>query len=168
MLQGKDLFQSKLTAANILLRVSDSQIFAKYICEVGNAVSSPFRVDKKQSCGFYTDSYGRLVLHDFATAKKWNCFEAIMEKFSITFSAMLHKINKDLDLRLGTLNPLPVNTELTLQVIENQKPELEITYNIKPYEKHEIEYWANYGVSPETLLKYGVYCVKSVKFNDSG
>lgn len=167
-MQGKDLLESKLTAANILLRVTDEQIFSKYICKIEGSISSPFRIDKKRSCGFYRNASGKLILHDFALDKSWNCFEAIMEKTNLNFGQVLKIINDDLDLRLGTTNPSPTDKNLEIQVIENTKNDIEITYNIKPYEKHEIEYWAHYGVSPDTLLKYGVYCVKAVKFGDNG
>jgi len=168
MLQGKDLLESKLTAANILLRVSDEQIFSKYISKVEGSICSPFRTDKKASCGFYRNSSGRLVLHDFAQDMSWNCFEAIMEKYKLNFGQVLKLINDDLNLKLGTTNPSPVNKELEIKIIETTKTDIEITYSIKPYEKNEIEYWAHYGVSSDTLLKYGVYCVKAVKFGDNG
>lgn len=167
-MQGKDLLESKLTAANILLRVSDEQIFSKYICKVEGSITSPFRPDKKKSCGFYKNLTGRLILHDFSTDISWNCFEAVMEKCQLNFGGVLKLINTDLKLGLGTLNPMPINTDIEIQTIENTKKEVEITYSIKPYEKNETEYWADYGVSSDTLLKYGVYCVKTVKFGDNG
>lgn len=66
MLNGKNLRSGQLTAANILDRVEDAAIFSRYICEVKSPTISPFREDKKPSCGFYTNSRGRLTLHDFA------------------------------------------------------------------------------------------------------
>ncbi|TXG82653.1 MAG: hypothetical protein E6R13_04705 [Spirochaetes bacterium] len=163
-MKGKDLFESILNEQNILLRISDEQIFSRYICKVQNSLSSPFRVDKKNSCGFYKNNKGRYILHDFSTGQSWGAIYAVMEKTKMSYAEVLKMINKDFELRLDTLNP--VNKVRELQ-IEETKPVNNISYSIKPYEKKEIEYWEQYGITSNTLLKYGVYCVQSVQFANS-
>ena len=103
-------------------------------------------------------------MHDFSTGQSWGAIYAVMEKTKMSYAEVLKMINKDFELRLDTLNP--VNKVRELQ-IEETKPVNNISYSIKPYEKKEIEYWEQYGITSNTLLKYGVYCVQSVQFANS-
>ncbi len=165
MFTGKRLLTSQLNATNILLRVKEEDIFSRYICPVKSPITSPFRKDTKPSCGFYTNKYNKLILHDFAKGEAWNCFEAVMKKLDLSFGKTLQLINQDFNLGLGTASPSEVKV-FKEEVSTDVKPD--IKFSIKPYEKHELDYWARYGASPEVLVKFGIYAVQNVEVGTYG
>lgn len=165
MLRGKELLDSKLTAQNVLKRINDAEIFSRYVCDVKSPVKSPFREDNKPSCGFYTNNQGRLILHDFALSESWNCFNAVMKKHSLNFGKVLQMINTDFGLGLGTNNPSDVKIH-QYETLKESKPNIQ--FNIKPYEAHELKYWSHYGITPEILIKFGVYAIHNVKTGQAG
>ena len=59
---------------------------------------SPFRSDKKVTCGLYKSKNGTLYIHDFATNEHINCFEVVMRLFNINYYQALEIIAQDFGL----------------------------------------------------------------------
>lgn len=162
------------TAEYILSNISDYQIFKFYFPDYdfkGNT-SSPLRKDDVPSFSiFYSEKYNKLLFYDHATKDKGDCFVFVSQLYRINYFEALCKICIDFGLA-----DVSLPTEFKGNTIKKKVPRKDIDYSTinkkifirvktKEYNKEEILWWSNQGISLETLKKYNVFSVKRIFIN---
>jgi len=151
-----------LTKETILSKVTQEQIFEAYLglpVDTGTSYINPLRVDKRPGCRYYYNALGKLYFHDFGK-NHWDCFAVVQYKFACTFAECLKIIVKDF-----SLNHLSSTNNVVKYIPETKIREV-IKVSVRDWNDKDIEYWAQYNISP-TILKIGnVYPCKSVWIND--
>lgn len=155
----------KITQDFILSKVNQESIMHYY---TGLDVSSkkltlsPFRSDKKVTCGFYKSKSGILYLHDFATNEHTNCFSVVMKLFNCNYYDALKLIAQDFGLIEGTTTRKSAIT-IVPEIKESETSKIQV--EIKDYSKEELEWWEQFGITLKLLKKYHVYSIKNVFLN---
>ena len=85
----------KITKDLLLSKFSEETIFCHYLGI--NSISKKLvrnttRNDRNPTCGFYRNSRGTLILHDFATGEYFNCFSYVMKAYHCEFHKALEII----------------------------------------------------------------------------
>jgi hypothetical protein len=103
----------------ILSKITEEQIFSKYLCEVefGTLVRNPMRNDRKPTASFFIDNAGRIIFKDWNGFFYGDCFEVVKRKFNLGFWETLKKIGEDFNL----IKNKTVNTSIPDIVTEKSK-----------------------------------------------
>jgi DNA primase len=125
---------------------------------------SPFRQDKKVTCGFYKSKSGILYLHDFATNEHINCFEAVMQLYQCNYYEALNIIAKDFGLIKGDTSQIQKQKPKIVQTLKKTETTI-IQCQIKEFSEDELNWWKSFGITKKLLKKYNVYSIKHVFLN---
>lgn len=127
-------------------------IFEYYLgLKIGNKlIRSPFREDRKPTCGFYYSRSGRLYLHDFATDQHMDCIEIVRMKFGINYQDALKKVLSDRD-----------KLTRSQKLIREEKHIEFVMGDLEFY-----SYFHKFHIKTETLTKYQVYPAKVIYANE--
>lgn len=127
-------------------------IFEYYLgLKVGNKlIRSPFREDRKPTCGFYYSRSNRLYLHDFATDQHMDCIEIVKLKFGINYRDAINKILSDRD-----------KLTRSQKIIREEKHIEFIMGDLEFY-----KYFYKFHITIETLTRYQVFPAKVVYANE--
>jgi hypothetical protein len=152
-----------LTVEYVLSRVSEEQIFSKYVCEVefSGLIRNPMRKDRKATAGFYYNSKNRLVFHDFNGYFHGDCFAAVQKMYGLGFKDCLLKIAGDFGLIDGTVNV----EKLKVKFKSKKREETRIDIKIKDFTDVEKAYWRSYNLNSKILNKYKVFSLSKVWVN---
>lgn len=113
-------------------------------------ITSPLRVDKKPTCGFYTGTNGRIYFHDFATEESLDC---------IRFAQELWKTTREIAIqRLFQMIEAVPQEEITPK-------EKNFEYTFIPDDIQKTTYFRNFKISDATLRLYNVFLAKTVYVN---
>lgn len=144
---------------DILSHVSEEQIFFFYFgpFDLKSKYCSKIRRDSDPSCSFYTNKNHHLTLKDFGTNETWNCFTYVQKLFGCNFPQALSIIAKDFGLMAScqTVSPIVVQSDVFKQ---RRHPAL-IQFNSKPFCTIGLNWWGEYGIGEELLIKEHVYNV---------
>lgn len=160
-----------LNKDEVLARVKEEDIFSRYFIkpEYGKLFTNPLRKDNNPGCSFFVGEMGRykdrLLFHDHAMGKTYDCFSMVMKKYNLNFWETLKKINEDFDLNLNThyaRSRIERDVKDRLQ-ISSQKPLIQAI--TRDFTKNELEYWKAYGISLKTLKHFGVHAAEQVYVN---
>lgn len=144
----------------LLDRLSQEQIFEYYM---GFPVSegfhkNPLRNDGSPGCKFYYED-DRLIFNDFAWGKKFNCFEYVMEKETLTFHEALRRIADDMIILTPGVKQTPKKETLPKKTTSS-------VFKITPklFTPKEFEFWNVGGLefTQEQLNTGGVYSVQTL------
>lgn len=168
----------ELTKDNVLKEVHEKTIFEFYFGEsinLNDSYKNPLRSDPNPGCKFFIGRNGKLLFIDFSRKNSVvDCFGFICKKYDCDLYTALKRINQDFRLTLGTAE----EQSLKDSIYEYTKPNLdffELTKEKKSellclkrkFENYDLDYWQNgYGVTPETLKKFNVFCVRTVFKNN--
>jgi len=143
-----------VTREDILSKISEYDIFAKYIGEfrLGNIYNSPLREDKVPSFGiFVSHKTGSLLYKDLANGDCGNVFKFVKQlKNMSTYKETLESIANDLN-----ISGLEIAMDSSSTKKMTQKETL-IAVTRKPLNIKDIEYWNSFGISKETLKTFQV------------
>lgn len=151
-----DFTSAYLTSDWILSRVSDLEIFSYYMggdFRVGRAYCSPLRYEKKPSFAVYQTDNG-LRFKDFGSDYQGNCFRFVMELYGISYYESIRKVAEDFN--LTTKTGLKMDIPIKHKIEKKPKPRLFFKLDLRPFKPSDLAYWASYGVSHQTLVKYDV------------
>lgn len=155
-----------LTPDYILSRITEEDIFAKYLCavEYDRLVCNPMRTDKKPTASFYINSRNKLIFHDFNGFFHGDCFAAVQKQYNLNFREVLIKIAND----FGIGNNITSNTTVPsrYEIIRKQKIPAKIQVKIQPWTDIDKQYWKSYNLNSKILDKYGVSSVSDVWLNN--
>ena len=126
---------------------------------------SPLRRDNHPTCAFYRNKSGRLLLKDFQGDFHGDAIAVVMRIFSCDFTKALQIIANDFGI-------------ITRPKLSKNKPKLEYTGNtfeqtetaviqvqIRDFQEHELKWWAQFGISQDTLKKFKVYSCQNIFLN---
>jgi hypothetical protein len=135
----------------ILSKITEEDIFKKYLgiepTDKGSFVN-PLRKDNDPGCSFYVDSRGRWKFKDFAGGFNWDCFNVVEYTFSCGFRDALIKVAIDFNLIDGK------HSDIIFKKREATKKTIQLRIKRRAWTKADIAYWADYGISIDTL-EYG-------------
>lgn len=170
MIKGKR--RLKLTAESVLEKISDYDIFMRYMPDkswkLNHVTYSPFRQERNPSF-LIGNKHGFISFIDFAdTNLRGNCFHFVKLLFSFaTHDDVLKHIDKDFG--LGILSGS--STEDYKQIVSQYKqPEITkrnslIQVITRKFNTTELEYWNQYHQSVDDLRANNVYAIKKVYLN---
>lgn len=157
----------KITKDLLLSKFSEETIFCYYLGI--NSISKKLirnttRDDKNPTCGFYRNSSGTLILHDFATGEYFNCFSYVMKVYHCDYHKALDIIASDFGLINYDNKPVPTIRHVpTFKTEENKITYIQI--EMGKFEEQDLKWWGSFGITEKTLNKYRVFPCKSVFLN---
>lgn len=159
----------------ILSLLTPYDIFRKYIpgYEPETTRSSPLAIDKHASFWSKIDIKGRIWFKDYARNVQGDCFTLVQEIYHCDFMDALNHINVDFNLKLGepNVNFDEVRSEIEKYQVKAPTPKEAANIQIakREWEIHDLQYWAEHGISYQTLLRFNVvpinfYWIRDYKF----
>jgi len=136
---------SRIKWSDIKDKISEEAIAKKYlkIKKIPTMLSSPLRDDKNPSMSIYYSKTGRVCYHDFGTGQHGTVIELVGLMCGLTFQETIHHIAKDM-----CLESLPkIKKHVTVL------PEYELGVKIRKWNKKDMAYWGQYGISKIMLDK---------------
>ena len=154
--------KNKTLKEQIFSQISDFDIFQHYFpFEPRKMYNSPFRKDDKPSFNIYLSSEGTWAFNDYGS-KGGNCFSFVMALFNLTYEEACRKILKECcqgePLREG-------QTTASSNIIYENKP-YDIKFLSRPFNKDEIAYWNQYGISEEECKENEIWVARKLWIND--
>ena len=179
---------TKLSKQYILSKISQVTIFATYLnlsdtiiqycIDTGELICSPIRDDSHPTCGFKYDNKGKLKFKDFAGYFWGDCFDVValimsniynkdyninnkqdfikvLRHITFTFKNIFYGKEKDINL-INDINTSIIN-------IKHQKPVIELV--VRKWNKEDINYWRQFGISIKWLNINFVYAVDQYYIN---
>lgn len=148
--------RTNLTSEEILSRVSEAQLLARYlgVTQVPTVISSPLRQDIHPSFGLSSPDGKKIFYRDFATGETGDLFKLLGRMWNMSFIQVLTFISQD---SFGTIRPADVETskEHVHSTIYAGNTKLEI--RVKEWTEEDRQYWLSYGIPQELLVKANVY-----------
>ena len=156
----------KITKDLLLSKFSEETIFCHYLGI--NSISKKLvrnttRNDRNPTCGFYRNSRGTLILHDFATGEYFNCFSYVMKAYHCEFHKALEIIASDFGI-LKQKNSIPKKIR-HIPKFEDKNKITHIQIEMTKFNEQDLKWWGSFGISEKTLNKFRVFSCKSVFLN---
>jgi hypothetical protein len=124
---------------------------------IGKRYCNPFRDDTNASCFFKWSQIGNLYFIDYATQKiYYNPIDVACMATGYGYPDILYKIEADFNIK--ELN-LEDKRQLELETLAFKKPELkpaDIKVSTIKFNKKDLNYWKQFGITPEILSFYNV------------
>lgn len=142
------------SVSDIKQRVSHADLLFHYlgIDSLPKLISSPLRSDDRHPSFFIYSPDGKKVLYkDFATGDKGDIYSLLKAKLNLTFSELMHKISSEKSFTKGQLQ----NRES--QGVGFKKSTTDIQVRVRDWEKHDLNYWQEYGITLPWLKLAEVY-----------
>lgn len=145
-----------ITLEYILSRVTEYDIYQAYIgnFKVGMIYNSPFRKDKNPSFGcYYSKTTKQLMFKDHGTGDCGNVVKFVslltgLTNYSDILNNIVNKLNITNDMQLGSSKQYIPSKETVIGVIRQNFTEVDINY------------WAQFHISLDTLKKFNVDSIK--------
>lgn len=160
-----------ITFKDIFERIPEESILEYYtgISQVPCVTNSPLRVDKNPSFGItYTDK--GLFFKDFGTNATYNLIGVLLELLSLDNCKDLKKrilTDFDLDDKIISIINENSNKARTKRSKRRIKTGQKLQVRVSHWEKHDIEYWEQYGITLK-WLKFGkVYPISHFMIGES-
>ena len=144
----------EITEDYVFSKVSQEQVFQKYLgvpVQTKKLFRSPLREDDRPTCGFKYKN-NTLLYTDFAGYFSGNCVKLVMKIFNLSYRQALEKILNDSE---GT-------PKIIFNKIEQQKEKTLIQVKKRDYNKLDLNYWQQFGISVNTLNYFNVYAVQNI------
>ena len=162
----------ELSAEKILAKRPDSVLWRHYLgCdfELGRSIRAPYRPDKNPSfCLQYNSRSGKIIGKDYGKGGfHGDVFDYVMMKYNLDYYSALVRVNIDFDLGLsynselygkGAANKITKREAAVLDTFQEkyERTEVVLLYKWRYWDKGNIAYWTQYGISSRTLFKYKV------------
>lgn len=161
--------QRDITREFILSRVTEIDIFEKYICpvEFGVIFCSPLRLDNSPTCSFYWDNSNRLILKDFSGQFYGDCFEAIKLTYRLTFRQVLDRIALDFNLLEDVVKTDKESTLIKPEIEKESQVPINIQVERQKWTDVDKEFWKSFGYNSKLLEKYEISSVRTAWINDN-
>jgi hypothetical protein len=162
------IYNEKLTKESILNHISQEEIYSFYVGEQitsNTKIHSPLREDNVPSFVIYYHKTYRdvLMFYDFATKDSGDCIVFISLLFGLGYKEALMKIAFDFGLS-------DVNITATKQILNSlpkliQKDPVQVGIKRRNWKIQDKDFWEQFGITKNTLLKYNVYPINYIFFN---
>lgn len=170
---------NKIDKDYILSKISQIELFSYYLpisisdiqdCLYKNKlICSPLRTDKNPTCGFYSDSKGKIRFSDFAGFFHGDCFDVVAYHKNLNasssrdFNIILESIAIDFKLIQGGILTNTVNV-LNTNIYKKKKAVIQV--QPREWTVTDIYYFNKGGITTHTLDKMGVYPVYIAWINE--
>lgn len=163
------IYNELITLEDILKHVTQEQIYGYYIGEDVSKLGfyhSPLRQDNVPSFAlyFHRDKGNILMFRDMATKESGDCVVLVMKLYCISYKQALLKIAVDLGLGSLSVDIQRVEAQYTKIV---QKDKVDLGIKTRKWKIADKEYWSKFGICKDTLIKFNVYPISHVFYNDS-
>jgi len=160
--------QERVTKEELFSKLCDYDVYHMYVPEAKVGVKSakcPYRTDKHIGswCLFRAD--GVILWKDFATGESGNCITLVQKMYNLTYQKALEKIAQDFGIRSSTQDYKRILSQYSKPVIEESKAAFIQIIHREEYTKADIEYWSQYMISTEELLKHKIRSVTELYVN---
>ena len=157
----KGIKTEKLTLETLFTLVSEYNLWCYYTglhIKFQKKINSPLRKDDNPSSGFFVSRTNSILLKDFGTGKAYSLFTFLRIRYGWTFYEALQHINSDFNLgynypSLALTNNKPV---LHKNVDLSEGKSVKIKVKRGPWNKEELQYWADYHITKRALDKFNV------------
>lgn len=157
------LFTSEINKNFILDRVSQEDIFSKYLgmtIDTKGLFKSPLRKDRNPTCSFNYNSKGMLYMKDWSGYFHGDCFNLVEFLYGCDYRKACEKIASDFNLTGKTT----ILKKITMPNYEEKVPS-KIQVRCRDWNKKDEEYWGAYGISIALLYFYKIAPAKEVWVN---
>lgn len=144
----------EITKEYVFSKVSQEQCFQRYLgvpIQTKKLFRSPLRKDDKPTCGFKYKN-NTLIFTDFAGYFSGDCLKLVMKMFNLDYYKALEKILND---NIGT-------PKIIFDRVETEKEKTLIQVKKRQYNKLDLNYWLQFGITLSTLEYYNVFAVQNV------
>jgi len=128
-------------------------------------ISSPLRKDTHPSFCLYMDKLHRVRYIDYATNDHGNLIDFLCQYWRCTFAQAVTRIYDDITNATGLhIQPSQRGRRITVSSTEFE-------VKVRPWEAHDLDYWASYGITPEYLAYAEIYPISHkvvTKKDDNG
>jgi len=119
---------------------------------------SPLRTDNNPTCSLYLNTAGEIRMKDFGNGFNGNFISIVMEKFGITYSQALKKIYQDM--KGGKIPEVS-----SIPTLPTEKEYKQISVTLGTMETKDLNYWKQFGITPDILELYKVFKCEHVWIN---
>lgn len=142
--------KNNIRLAEILKNLNEVDILSRYlgISKLPCVISSPLRKDSNPSFGLYTKDGVHVKWRDFSTREGGSIFELLTRYWNCDLNEAVSRILTDF--------PDSINTTKN-QRSQYKQSASQLQCKVRPWQKHDIEYWESYGISLEWLKYAEVY-----------
>jgi hypothetical protein len=164
----KDVY---LNTKQILELISEQSIYEHYLginIKDNKLYKCPIHDDHNPSLGFYINSHNNLTYNCFGCGSKGNVFEFVKQLYNIDFKESVIKVQNDLKLKSNNINNKIINTSNNFvnneffSCVNEITRKTEIIPTFKPFNKIDYDYWNQFNISLELLLKYDIKSCKLI------
>lgn len=163
-----DPFDYVLCASAILQRVDEYTLYCNYLGfqpQLGRKYHSPVRIkdlhrgDGDPSFAIFVNKYGDAEYHwkDHGTTLHGDIFDmiALMHEGETRYQSYV-RVNRDFKLGFDdeSMTGKPLPPKILLFPAPNKRPPITIRIKSKEYTETAIKFWLQFGVLPQSLLKY--------------
>lgn len=165
----------ELNIKHVLELVPESILWRHYLgtdFKLKEPFSAPYRKDKNPSFSISYDWRGRLMYKDYGRSGVYgDIFNYLQLTLGLSFQDSLQKVNTDFSLGLGKPHEGQFGRALKAQDIKElyrfekifaKKNPLHYVCDTRVYTDDDYSYWMQYGIIPEILKKYHVYCLNKL------
>lgn len=136
--------------------------------QIGHAICSPLRTDKSPSMVLKVGLNEQMRHYDFVYPDderfSGGPVDFVMSKYGLSFDSALRKIAQDFQLLEGNNKYKEITNKFIKSVMDIKRSCL-IQVSARKWEKRDIEYWQQFGISLEQLKKESVYPLKEAFVN---
>lgn len=151
-----------ITLEELLNKVSEFDILNHYfgVNELPVIICSPLRPDKNPSFGLHSSDGKRVHYTDFATRDRGGLFDLLGLYWGVSYVEVLTRIWEDLP-NFSSTNPTFIvkRTEGSSSTGHKYSKSIDLKCRVRPWAKHDIEFWNSFGISLEWLKYADVYAI---------
>lgn len=151
--------EPSMTLEELLNKVSEFDVLNHYfgVDELPVIINSPLREDRKPSFGLYSSDGRRVHFVDYATRDRGGLWDLLGLYWGVSYREVLTRVWEDLP-NFSSTNPIKVkDAEHSNKVLHKQSKSIDLKCKVRPWAKHDIEFWKSFGISLEWLEYADVY-----------
>lgn len=144
----------------LLNKVSEFDVLNHYfgINELPVIINSPLRQDRKPSFGLYSTDGKRIHFVDYATRDRGGLWDLLSLYWGVSYKEVLDKVWEDLP-NFSSTNPVfnVKTTKYSNEVHHRHSKSIDLKCKVRPWAKHDIQYWESYGITLDWLEYADIY-----------
>jgi hypothetical protein len=149
-----------VTLEELLNKVSEFDVLNHYfgVSELPVIINSPLRQDRKPSFGLYSSDGRRVHFVDYATRDRGGLWDLLGLYWGVSYIQVLTRVWEDLP-NFSSTNPVfnVKTTEYSDKVLHKQPKSIDLKCKVRPWAKHDIEFWESFGITLEWLDYADIY-----------
>ena len=149
--------RSTISLRDILNVTDEATIAHKYlgINKIPCVINSPLRKDSKPSFGLYSPDGVKVCFVDFSTGEKGNIYTILSRLWDISYDKVIDRLYRDFNVGV---NPISIKQSKNINnKIIKRETSVKLEVKVRPWKKHDIEYWESYGITLDWLKFANVY-----------